>query len=169
MFLDRDGVINEAQIFDGKPFPPHSLNDFRYLPNVVEGIGRLRNAGYLVIVVTNQPDVSKGTQDKKIVEQMNQKIIEDNLCDDIKVCIHIDEDDCFCRKPKPGMLLQAALQWGIDLKSSAMVGDRWRDVEAGNAAGCITYFIDYKYNEKRPSRPDHIVASLHEAINIILE
>jgi len=166
--LDRDGVINEAQIVDGKPFPPHSLNDFRYLPGVVEGIGRLRNAGYLVIVVTNQPDVSKGAQDKKIVEQMNQKIIEDNLCDDIKVCFHVDADGCTCRKPKPGMILEAAAKWHIDLKSSFMVGDRWRDIEAGNLAGCTTFFIDYGYQEKKPDKPGYIVQSLEDAVDHIL-
>jgi D-glycero-D-manno-heptose 1,7-bisphosphate phosphatase len=88
--------------------------------------------------------------------------------DDIRVCYHIDADGCACRKPKPGMLLGAANALGIDLADSFMVGDRWRDVEAGRAAGCRTVFIDYGYAEKQPDNPDFTVSSLFEAVPLIL-
>ena len=129
----------------------------------------MRNAGYLVIVVTNQPDVRTGIQSKVIVEAMHSKLCVEGVCDDIKVCYHIDGDDCDCRKPKPGMLLRAASDWGIDLTLSFMVGDRWRDVEAGNSAGCFTFFIDYQYQERQPGGPFVRVQSLDEASRYILE
>lgn len=168
VFLDRDGVINQAVLRNGKPYPPENLSDFLYLPGVSKSIDKLRRAGYLIIVVTNQPDVSKGIQSEEVVNLMHQKIFQDSLCDDIKVCFHLDEDCCSCRKPKPGMLLEAADKWQIDLKSSFMVGDRWRDIEAGNSAGCFSYFIDYQYEERRPLEPGAIVASLEEAAKDIL-
>ena len=104
-----------------------------------------------------------------MVDSMHAKLYQDKLCDDIKVCCHIDEDDCDCRKPKPGMILEAAREWGISLKESFMVGDRWRDIEAGKSAGCFTYFIDYQYQEKAPDTPDEIVTSLEDAGKRILQ
>jgi D-glycero-D-manno-heptose 1,7-bisphosphate phosphatase len=169
VFLDRDGVINIPVVRDGKPYPPNNLSDFSYIPGAVEAAKRLRNAGYLVIVVTNQPDVRTGIQSKVIVEAMHSKLCVEGVCDDIKVCYHIDGDDCDCRKPKPGMLLRAASDWGIDLTLSFMVGDRWRDVEAGNSAGCFTFFIDYQYQERQPGGPFVRVQSLDEASRYILE
>jgi len=168
VFLDRDGVINRAVLRNGKSYPPSKLDEFIYLPGVQSCINELRLAGYLVIVVTNQPDVSTGIQSKEVVNSMHQKIFQDGLCDDIKVCFHIDKDCCDCRKPKPGMLLEAANTWQIDLKSSFMVGDRWRDIEAGKAAGCFTYLIDYRYEEQRPIEPGEVVLSLEEAVKHIL-
>lgn len=168
VFLDRDGVINASVVRDGKPYPPNNLNEFIYLPGAIEGIKRLRQAGYLVIIVTNQPDVATGLQERATVELMHTKLYQDKLCDDIKVCYHIDKDDCTCRKPKPGMLLQAASKWNIELSTSFMVGDRWRDIEAGKAAGCFSYFIDYQYQERQPTLPFERVRSLEEASRCIL-
>lgn len=168
VFLDRDGVINRSIIYDGKPYPPATLAEFEYLPGVETGIGKLRAAGFLVIVVTNQPDIKTGKQTLMNLKLMHEKMTIDNLCDDIKVCFHIDRDDCKCRKPKPGMLLDASKEWGIDLKKSFMIGDRWRDIGAGKAAGCFTYFIDYSYKEGLIERPDKIVTSLEEAAEDIL-
>jgi len=169
VFLDRDGVINRSVVRDGKPYPPPTLDQFIYLPGVEECIKELRNVGYLVIVVTNQPDVATGVQTREVVDSIHAKLYKDQLCDDIKVCFHIDEDDCGCRKPKPGMLIEAAKEWGISLKDSFMVGDRWRDIAAGKAAGCFTYYVDYQYQERRPDRPNQIVISLEDAGRHILQ
>jgi D-glycero-D-manno-heptose 1,7-bisphosphate phosphatase len=169
VFLDRDGVINCATVRNGKPYPPATLNDFIYLSGVEDCIKKLRAVGYLVIIVTNQPDVAAGTQSKQVVESMHAKLHQDMLCDDIKVCYHTDEDECGCRKPKPGMLYEAARKWDISLKESFMVGDRWRDIEAGKSAGCYTYYIDYQYQEKAPDNPDEIVSSLEDAGRRILQ
>jgi D-glycero-D-manno-heptose 1,7-bisphosphate phosphatase len=167
VFLDRDGVINRGVVRDGKPYAPTTLDDFELLPGAAEAMKALRQAGWLVIVATNQPDVATGKQSPETVNAMHQQLRDAGLVDDIKVCYHVDADNCPCRKPKPGLLLEAARQWGIDLAASWMVGDRWRDIEAGQAAGCRTLFIDYGYAEKQPERPDGRVASLAEAQQLI--
>jgi D-glycero-D-manno-heptose 1,7-bisphosphate phosphatase len=168
VFLDRDGVINRSVIRDGKPYPPASLAEFTILPDVADGLVRLRNAGYLLIVVTNQPDVRTGVQSREVVEDMHRMLRRVLPVDDIRMCCHVDSDNCDCRKPKPGMILSAARDWSIDLLSSHLVGDRWRDIEAGKAVGCRTYFIDYNLAEQRPPAPDAVVASLSHAADIIL-
>lgn len=168
VFLDRDGVINYSIVRKGRPYPPATIEEFIYLPGVVDSIKKLRLAGFLIIVVTNQPDVTKGLQKKTVIELMHKKLMNDNLCDDIQVCFHIDEDNCFCRKPKPGMLIYAAQKWGINLNKSFLVGDRWRDIEAGRAVNCFTYFIDYRYQEAAPINPDVVVSSLEVATIDIL-
>jgi len=165
--LDRDGVINQSMVRDGKPYPPPSLEAMAILPGVEQALERLRAAGFLNIVVTNQPDVATGEQKREVVEAMHERLRRTLAIDDIRVCYHVDSDRCACRKPKPGMLLDAARDHEIDLRSSFMVGDRWRDVEAGRAAGCITFFIDYGYAERKPRSPDHVVGSLREASAMI--
>lgn len=168
VFLDRDGVINAGMVRDGKPYPPDSLEDFRLLPGVNDAVVNLHEAGFKLIIVTNQPDVRTGKQKKSIVEAMHRRLLRDLPIDDIRTCYHINEDDCTCRKPKPGMLLEAAEQWNIDLFGSFMVGDRWRDIEAGQAAGCATVFINYGYSEKQPDQPDFVTPSLAGSIPFIL-
>ena len=169
VFLDRDGVINRAVLRNGKPYPPASLDEFEFLPGVERAILALREAGFLIIVVTNQPDVATGIQRWEVVEAMHDKLRATGLLDDIRACYHTDADDCDCRKPKPGMLIEAAREWHIDLAHSFMVGDRWRDVAAGKAAGCFTFFIDYEYKERHAENPDAVVTSLEEASRLILQ
>ena len=168
VFLDRDGVINRALLRDGRPYPPHRLDEVTLLPGVAEALARLREAGFRLIVVTNQPDVARGTQTRESVEQIHQMLQAQLPIDEVRVCYHDDVDHCQCRKPLPGMLLDAAREAGLDLTASFMVGDRWRDIEAGQRAGCATVFIDYDYAEKRPDRCDASVSSLAEATQWIL-
>lgn len=168
VFLDRDGVINQAIVREGRPYPPQSVAEMEILEGVREALASLRGAGFLNIVVTNQPDIATGMQKTEVVEAMNQRLINELALDEIKVCRHSDADRCDCRKPKPGMLLQAAREFDIDLKRSFMIGDRWRDVAAGQAAGCATFFIDCGYRERRPKRPYVEVKSLAEAGSRIL-
>lgn len=167
VFLDRDGVINRAVIRDGKPYPPANLAELEVLPRVPEALHRIRDAGFATIVVTNQPDVARGTTTRAEVEAINAVLAERLAIDEFRVCYHDSADNCECRKPEPGLLLQAARERGLDLAASYMVGDRWRDVEAGQRAGCQTIFIDYSYDEKQPERWNHRVASLWEAAGII--
>jgi len=164
VFLDRDGVISEAIVKEGKPYPPEGLENLQILPGVREALDRLRQKGFLNLVVTNQPDVARGKMPKHAIEVMHKRLIGELALDSIYTCWHDDKDNCNCRKPKPGLLEQAARQHGVDLKSSYMVGDRWRDVEAGVAAGCRTIFVDYRYNEKKPVKPDFRCQSLKEAV-----
>lgn len=168
VFLDRDGVINRVTMKDGRPHPPSSLDNLEILPHVSEAIQDLRKAGFLIIVVTNQPDVATGVQQQSVVEAIHHRILESCQIDEIKVCFHVDSDMCSCRKPKPGMILAAGEDWFLDLEQSFMVGDRWRDVEAGQAAGCQTIFIDSGYEEQKPENPSASVTSLLEASKFIL-
>jgi D-glycero-D-manno-heptose 1,7-bisphosphate phosphatase len=168
VFLDRDGVLNRAYVRDGKPYPPDSLDQLEILPGVPEALARLHAAGFLNVVVTNQPDVSTGKQQRHVVDAMHGLLRKELQVDAIKVCFHADSDDCSCRKPKPGMLLEAASEFSIDLARSFLVGDRWRDVGAAHAAGCQALFVDYQYREKRPEKPYVAVESLSDAAAIIL-
>lgn len=168
VFLDRDGVINAAVLLDGKPYPPTRLRDVIILPGVNDAMNALHNAGFLLIVVTNQPDVARGALSVIEVEKINDHLKRMLPIDEIRVCYHDDIDMCHCRKPLPGLLLDAAGMHGIDLTNSYMIGDRWRDIEAGLSAGCKTLFIDYGYPEKQPERADHHVDSLSTAATIIL-
>lgn len=168
VFLDRDGVINRAVVRDGKPYPPQNLAALEILPGVDEALHSLHDDGWLLIVVTNQPDVARGTLPRADVEAINQHLKQQLPIDEFRTCYHDSDDGCDCRKPLPGALFAAAGAHGIDLASSYMVGDRWRDVMAGERAGCKTIFIDYGYTEKRPDSFNHRVGSLLEAAKIIL-
>lgn len=169
VFLDRDGVINANLERHGKPMAPTSLAEFRLLPGVEEATQRLKQAGFVLVIVTNQPDVATGLTPKATVDAMHAEIRQKLPIDDIMICFHADADYCSCRKPKPGMILDAAAKHGIDLPSSYIVGDRWRDVLAGQAAGCCTIFVDYGYPQDQPSAPDQVVTSLSEAAAFILK
>jgi D-glycero-D-manno-heptose 1,7-bisphosphate phosphatase len=169
VFLDRDGVINRVVLRGGKPYPPARLAGLRILPGVREACRSLREAGFLLILVTNQPDIARGKADAQEVAAMHERLRRYLCLNGVKVCPHDDAAECDCRKPKPGMLLEAARDWGIDLAASYLVGDRWRDVEAGQRAGCRAIFIDYHYRERRPEAPFLTVRSLRDAALRIVE
>lgn len=168
VFLDRDGVINDTVFRDGKPRSPDHVNHFHFLPGVQEAAARLRGAGFLLVVVTNQPDVARGWLKRENVLAMNQKVFDVLRVDAVKACFHDNADHCVCRKPKPGMLLEAARELDIDLRQSFMVGDRFSDVEAGAAAGCRTILVGEGDQVASPRKPDARVASLLEAAEWIL-
>ena len=167
VFLDRDGVINRVYIKDGLPQSPNSLDELKILPGVKETIIKLKKLNFICLMVTNQPNVSRKKIDKNSVIQMNNFLKNEIALDDIFVCYHDDSDNCNCRKPKPGLLLQAGKKWDVDFKKSFMIGDRWRDIQAGEKVGCKTIFLDYKYNEKKPKKPDFVSDSLLNAAYII--
>jgi len=169
VFLDRDGVLNDALLRNGLPYPPPSLRELRIPPGVPALIRRLRAAGFLTIGVTNQPDVARGLQTRAVADALNQAVHQAVSLDAMLACYHDDRDKCGCRKPKPGLLEAAAERYGISLPDSVMVGDRWRDIEAGRRAGCRTVFIDRDYLEKKPmTPPDANVPSLEEGVAWIL-
>jgi D-glycero-D-manno-heptose 1,7-bisphosphate phosphatase len=169
VFFDRDGVLNKAAVRDGRPYPPASVDELEIVWGASAAVRKLRDLGFLIVVVTNQPDVGRGTQTRAEVEKMNAAIGRSIAIDDFLVCYHDDGDGCDCRKPAPGLLLRAAAQHEIELASSYMVGDRWRDVEAGSRAGCKTILIDFGYRERSPAKdPDARVKSLDQAVDWIV-
>lgn len=172
IFLDRDGVLTISEVVDGKPYAPHYRQNCVLYSEATRNIARLKQRGFLLIVVTNQPDVGNGLVDRAEVEAMNANIAEKLALDAVKVCFHAQGDGCDCRKPQPGMLLEAAREYGIDLANSFMIGDRKGDIQAGYAVGCRTIFIDRGYREsEQPCEPelaDIYVTSLEEAVNEII-
>lgn len=168
VFLDRDGVLNSAIVRDGKAHSPSGPDDLDIVPGAVDACAALRKAGFVLVVVTNQPEVARGTLKLDVVEAMNQTLRSRIPVEDILVCCHDDRDGCTCRKPQPGLILQAARKWQIDLRSSFLVGDRWKDIEAGLRARCTTVLIDYGYAEAQQSTPDYRASSLQEAVDWII-
>lgn len=169
VFLDRDGVLIETDVRDGRPYAVGSVGALALLPGVHGAVDALHRAGLVTVVVTNQPDIANGLIDQATVEGMHDWLRARLPLDDVLTCPHTDADDCACRKPKPGMLLDAARRFGIDLHDSFLVGDRWRDIDAGRNAGCTTIWIDRGYDERRGDHADFTVPDLAAAASVILE
>ena len=168
VFLDRDGVLNANVERDGRPVAPTRLEDFRLLPGVAASVKRLKAAGFLIVVATNQPDIANGRSTWNLLNAMHDVLCKSVAIDDIRVCPHVDTDGCECRKPRAGMLLSAAVTHGIELGKSYMVGDRWRDIYAGRAAGCCTILLSRDdLSGSTNCQPDFVAATLHEAVDVI--
>ena len=168
-FLDRDGVINKSYVREGKPYPPKTFEEFEIYPEVSEALELLHNAGYLLIIVTNQPDVNRKIIEKTQLELIHRHLLERFPIKDIEVCLDEEGPHNPHYKPKPGMILDAAKKHSIDLAKSFMIGDRWRDVGAGLAAGCRTIFIDRQYSESLRFIPHYTCFNLLEAAQIVLK
>ena len=168
VFLDRDGVINRAVVRGRKPRAPRSLDELELLPGVGEAVSALRGGGYCLVVVTNQPDIARGLTPAAVADSINARIRTALGLDAVYMCVHDDRDACACRKPMPGLITRAAAELGLDLATSHLIGDRWRDIEAGRRAGCSTFFLDRRYPERRPESYDFRVGSLLDAARIIL-
>ncbi len=168
VLLDRDGVLNRVFVRGGVTHPPAHPGEFELLPGVGAALARLDAAGFALAVVTNQPDVARGTQSRAAVEALNDRVRQALPVLDVLTCFHDTPDNCACRKPRPGLVLEAAARWGLDLKASFLVGDRWSDVEAGRAAGCRTVLVETPWSGRERCRPDHCVRDLPEAAEWIL-
>ena len=167
VFLDRDGVINKVVMRNGRPFSPRTINEFEWTDGVKEYIERLKEHEFLIIVVTNQPDIARGKMSRESLDGMTEMIYSAMPVDAIWICPHDDADGCSCRKPKPGMLLEAAKRWSIDCSRSFIIGDSWKDMEAGRAAGCTTIILDRAYNQGVTCI--HRLPGLKEAVGLILK
>ena len=169
VFLDRDGVLNKAYVRNGKPYSPDNIAEMFIVPDAAQALERLRQHGFRLIVATNQPDIARGRLTRAQVDAMNGYLRSKLPLDAIEMCTHDDADHCDCRKPKPGLLLHAAEREGLDLSQSFMVGDRYRDIEAGHSAGCRTVLIGDGYGETFKAQPDATVGTLTEATEWILK
>lgn len=169
IFLDRDGILNNAILIDGKPYPPRTIKDVVISNGIVEKLSRLKEKGFLLIGVTNQPDVVRGDTTRKLVESINSYIKSELRLDALYVCYHDDKDNCLCRKPKPGLILNALKKYQISATLSYMVGDRWKDIEAGKRAGCKTIWVNNFYLEEyKSSEPSYTCANPADAFQWII-
>jgi D-glycero-D-manno-heptose 1,7-bisphosphate phosphatase len=168
VFFDRDGVLIQTPIIDGSPVASNTLNEIEFVPGAIEICKWLFDRGVPCFLVTNQPDVSRGKVELSAVTTINQLVAESCFLTGVAMCVHDNEDSCECRKPKPGMLIELAQQHSLDLHGSIMVGDRWRDVNAGAAAGCRTIFIDYRYGERLKAEPTYKADSMAD-VGLILK
>jgi len=168
VFLDRDGVVNAAIVRDGKPHPPDSVAETRILSDVPEALRMLKAAGFRLAIISNQPDVARGTQSEETVQAINAFLASQLPLDHFEICFHDESDGCDCRKPKPGLIHRSARALGGAAETGFVVGDRWRDIEAGRAAGCRTVWIDRGYNEKLPTDYDYRADTLLTAARWIV-
>jgi len=165
VFLDRDGVINRVILRDGIPFSPRTMDEFVLCDGIKTFLAESRKAGFLNIVVTNQPDIARGLMDALTTQAMHDFLRQHLLLDDVLLCPHDDADNCCCRKPRPGMLTDAAAKWNIDLGVSFVIGDQRKDMEAGKAAGCVTVLLDCPYNKNVEC--DYRATNLQSALKVI--
>jgi D-glycero-D-manno-heptose 1,7-bisphosphate phosphatase len=167
VFLDRDGVLAEAIVrADGHPYAPTRVEDFVLVPEAAEQVQRLHAAGFLCIVFTNQPELASGMLSQADLEEIHRIMREALPLHDVYVCPHDKSEHCRCHKPETGMLDDAVAHWDIDLAASFVIGDRWRDVDAGRAAGCYSILIERPYSAA--SWADVRVATLTEAVDALL-
>jgi D-glycero-D-manno-heptose 1,7-bisphosphate phosphatase len=167
VFLDRDGVLNRVKLLNGLPKPPTTIHEIIILEGVCQAVDIILNKGFVPVIITNQPDVARGKISQSEVDSINSQIQTMTNIDFVYTCFHDDADLCYCRKPSPGLIYQAANELNLDIKGSFLVGDRWRDIQAGQVAGCQNFFIDNLYPELRPNQPYTRVSSLLEAANLI--
>jgi D-glycero-D-manno-heptose 1,7-bisphosphate phosphatase len=166
VFLDRDGVLVAVTTAGDAVVGAMSLNDFRLLPGIAAPLARLKAAGFLLVLVTNQPGIARGQLQADVLEEMHRRLTAAIPLDAIYLCPHADADNCDCRKPKPGMLLAAARKLSIDLQRSFFIGDTDRDRTAAEAAGVPFLLIDAPYNGSL--RDARRVGGLEEAASFIL-
>ena len=160
VFFDRDGVLNSAIVRNGKPFSPTSLSEFRIEYGAGKVIEKLKEMNFLTFIISNQPEIARGNLSIQNVLKMNSLLEQRFGITKSYFCPHDDFDNCECRKPKPGMLIQAALEFDLDLTKCFLVGDRWKDIEAGKAAGCKSILLDRGYDEPLPSKPYFRISAL---------
>ena len=169
IFLDRDGVLNKVVLREkGKIIgSPKSLKELKLIPNIKKVTLSLKKRGFLLIMITNQPDYLRKKNSKKNILQINYYLKKKLFLDDVFVCFHDDSSKCVCRKPKPGMLFKAKKKHKINLKKSYIIGDRWRDIEAGKKAKCKTILLDHNYKEKIKIKPDFNVKKIIQVLKVI--
>ncbi len=165
-FLDRDSTVVRRDTTDDDVVP--AQGPVELVDGAIEACEGLKRLGFALVMVTNQPDVARGTVDRETVVRANDYITERLGLDLALACMHDDLDRCTCRKPRPGLLLQAAATLEVNLgRSSVIIGNRWRDIDAGVAAGITTILLDRGYGELLNCQPDHIARDLVDVVEWI--
>jgi len=169
VFLDRDGVLTKLVARRGAPYSPLTLEEFEVVPTARAAVWVLKKLGLVVVVATNQPDVRRGLLSEAELRRMHEMLRRTVPIDAVYVCTHDDVDGCDCRKPKPGMLLRASKDFEIDLPASFLVGDTWKDIQAGKKVRCTTFLVETRATGQLVEEPDHKVATLQAAVEQIVQ
>ena len=168
IFFDRDGVLVKTDTKSGSPVAVNDKNNLEFATNQINLFEELKSKGFLFFLFTNQPDVARGKALKVEVDLINTKVAKRYLLDDIFVCYHDDVDNCMCRKPKNGLILEAKDKYGLNLNQSFVIGDRWRDMDAAENSNCKSVFIDHNYSEKYPSKFKFSFDNINDAMQFII-
>jgi len=142
VFFERDGILNVARIERQHQVCPLTLDEFRVNEAIAPLLGKLKAGGFLLIATTNQPGLSRGYQSHRELDRMHELLQRKLPLDDILVCPHDETDHCPCHKPKPGLLVEAAFKWHLDLARSFVVSEKWQDAEAARMVGCTSLLVD---------------------------
>jgi D-glycero-D-manno-heptose 1,7-bisphosphate phosphatase len=163
IFFDRDGILNKSIIIDSKPYSPRTLKEFKINYFLKKYISFFKKKNFLIIVITNQPDVGSGLVSKNLVLNFNKKLKREFFLNDLYACYDVDNKSFF-KKPNPGMLFLAQKKYNIDMSKSYFVGDRWKDMEASCRAGIRGLFVDFNYKEKKPVKYFKKFSSLYKTM-----
>ena len=167
VFLDRDGVINHIVYHKevNKPSSPWNIQEFKLIEHIEKPLKDLKNMGFLLFIISNQPDIPRGNIKKGTTEEINKIIYKKYPIKEIMVCSHDDKDNCNCRKPKPGMIFELSGKYNVDLEKSFLIGDSWKDMEAGENAGIKSILIEWDYNKE--VKAEYRVGNLKSAVKLI--
>ena len=166
VFIERDGVLNQVRVERQHPVSPLTLDDFRINQEAVLLLQKLKATGFLLIVTTNQPGLSRGYQSRRELDRMHDLLRATFALDDILLCPHDETDGCSCRRPKPGLLVEAGFKWRLSLDRCFVISDKWQDAEAGRAVGCTSLLLQSPWNGV--ARPDLVLPDLAAAVEKLL-
>jgi len=166
VFIERDGVLNQAFVNGRQQVGPASLAEFRLQEGVLPLLARLKEAGFLLLVTTNQPGIARGDLSRRELDRMHDQLRRLIPVDDIFICPHDDPDRCPCRKPRPGLFQEARCKWQLNMNASFVVSDKWQDVEAARSAGCTSILIRSAWNGA--AHPDLILQDFGSVVEKIL-
>lgn len=167
VFFERDGVLNLVKEENGQQLIPSDFKDFRLNAKARVSVQRLKHAGYILLVITNQPGLSQGAQSRRELDRMHAHLERELLLDGVLICPHDANDQCPCRKPKAGLLKEAAFKWHLDLERSFVISDKWQDAQAAHVASCRSILLQSRWNGS--GHHDFIVPDLDSAVSKILE
>src|SRR5512138_31798 len=166
VFIERDAILNEVRSGPKQQISPLTLEEFKVNLSAKEPLQKLKASGFVLIATTNQPGLSRGYQSRRELDRMHDILRRTFPLDDILVCPHDEADHCPCRKPRPGLLIEAAFKWHINLDHSFVISDKWQDAEAARTAGCTSLLIKSPYVGQ--VHHDFILSDLHGIAEKIL-
>jgi D-glycero-D-manno-heptose 1,7-bisphosphate phosphatase len=141
VFIERDGILNEVQVGPKNQIAPLTLEEFKVKKDAEPLLRKLKKAGFVLIVTSNQPGLSRGYQSRRELDRMHEVLRRSFPLDDLMICPHEEDDHCPCRKPRPGLLIEAAFKWHLNLDHSFVISDKWQDAEAARTAGCTSLLL----------------------------